>query len=265
MDLGVRGRVFVVLGGTRGIGYSAAEVLAEEGARVALIGRDARRAEAAAKELGARTGVATLGVGVAEDSASVEAAFARADRELGPLRGLAAVAGPMGPQGEFHTLDDTAWEAHYQTQLMSAVRACRAALPRLVANGGGTLVTTAAYSVHAQKPTLSAYTAMKSAIASFTKNVAKTYGPRGVRASCVCPGMIETHALAAGREAAEKKYGGDRGDALYLYAEREWGMKLALRRVGKPREVGELIAFLLSERAAYLTGALINIDGGTDF
>jgi 3-oxoacyl-[acyl-carrier protein] reductase len=108
MDLGVRDRVFAVLGGTRGIGLATAEVLAEEGARVALIGRDSVRAEAAARALSARTGTPTLALAVGEDAASVEAAIARVEGELGPLRGLATVAGPMGPQGEFHTLGDEA-------------------------------------------------------------------------------------------------------------------------------------------------------------
>jgi NAD(P)-dependent dehydrogenase (short-subunit alcohol dehydrogenase family) len=77
--------------------------------------------------------------------------------------------------------------------------------------------------------------------------------------------MIETHALAGARAAAEAKYAGEAEDALHLSAERDCGMKLAMRRVGRPREVGELITFLLAERAGYLTGATINIDGGTDF
>ena len=77
--------------------------------------------------------------------------------------------------------------------------------------------------------------------------------------------MIETYALAEARDQAEKRFAGSQGDPLYLAAEQDWGMKMALRRVGQPNEVGELIAFLLSERAGYMTGATLNIDGGTDF
>jgi len=77
--------------------------------------------------------------------------------------------------------------------------------------------------------------------------------------------MIETHALAEARGQAEKRFAGSQDDPLYLAAEQDWGMKMALRRVGQPAEVGELIAFLLSERAGYMTGATLNIDGGTDF
>jgi NAD(P)-dependent dehydrogenase (short-subunit alcohol dehydrogenase family) len=187
MDLGVHGRVHAILGGTRGMGLAAAEVLAEEGARVALIGRDLSRAERAASDLEARTGTRALGLAVEENATSGEWAIARVERGLGPLRGLVAVAGPMGAQGAFHVLDDEAWESHFETQLMSAVQARRAALPRLVANGGGTLVTTAAYSVRAQKPTLSACTAMKSAIVSFTKNVARPTAPAACARTVCAP------------------------------------------------------------------------------
>jgi len=266
MDLGVRDRAYGLLGGSQGMGLATAEVLAAEGARLAILGRDPERSLAVAKDLGGRHGVATLGLPLAaNDTQCLETALARAVDVLGPLRGFAALAGPMGPRGDFLELDDTDWEEHIQTQLMLTVRGCRAAIPHLLAGGGGQLVTLAAYSVRAPKHNLSPYAALKSAVVNLTKNLAKTYGPQGLRANCVCPGMIETHALAPAREIAEQRFGGEEGDALYRSAEVDWGMKMALRRVGQPQEVGELVAFLLSERAGNLTGATLNIDGGTDF
>ena len=266
MDLGVRDQGHVILGGSRGMGLAAAEQLAADGARVAILGADPERSLAVADALAERHGVQTLGWALAaNDTPSLEAALAAAADALGPLRGFAAVAGPMGPRGGFLDLSDDDWEAHFQTQLMLSVRGCRAAIPHLVKAGGGRIVTLAAYSTRSPKAALSPYAAMKSALVNLTKNLAKSYGPEGIRANCVCPGMIETYALAEAREAAEARFGDEEEDALYLAAERDWGMKMALRRVGRPEEVGELIAFLLSERAAYLTGATINIDGGTDF
>ena len=126
-------------------------------------------------------------------------------------------------------------------------------------------MTTAAHSIRAQKAQYPAYAAMKSAIASITKNIAKTHGADRVRANCICPGAIATEALDEAKALAVVEYGGEPATALDRYMVEKWGMKVALGRAGQPQEVGELIAFLLSERAGYMTGALLNIDGGTDF
>jgi len=268
MDLHLSGKRFVVVGGSKGMGRASAENLAAEGADLVLIARGAEALEQARDELAGAHGV-DVGTVVATDADGrdgVGDAVTRAVAEFGPLQGLAVLAGPMdGDRGELHELSDEDWDYFYERQVMLAVRACRAILPHLVENGGGTLVTTSAYSIRAQKPVLVHYTAMKSAIASLTKNIAKTYGDRGVRANCICPGMVDTPLLSVDREALVARYGGTETEALNRYAIEEWGMNVALQRAGQPHEVGELVAFLLSDRAAYLTGATINIDGGTDF
>ena len=108
------------------------------------------------------------------------------------------------------------------------------------------------------------YSAMKSAVAALTKNIATTYGPDGVRANCIAPGLLDTIDDAKRVDLA-RRYGVDPSAALYTHGVQGHGMRIAAGRAGHPREVAELVAFLLSDRAAYLTGALINIDGGTDF
>jgi 3-oxoacyl-[acyl-carrier protein] reductase len=266
MDLGVRGKRFIVVGGSKGMGRAAAEVLAADGANLVLVARGSSDLEAAAGEIAAAHGVDVATEVASPDDGEAAHAVTRAIEAYGPVAGLAVLAGPMdAPYGELHTLDDDAWNYFYEHQVMLTVRSCRAAIPHLIEAGGGTIVTTAAYSIHAQKPSLVHYTAMKSAIASVTKNIAKTYGDRGIRANCVCPGMIDTPLLNVDHAALAQEYGTDEQSALNVYALNVWGMKVALARVGRATEVGELVAFLLSDRAGYLTGATINIDGGTDF
>jgi len=257
------GERIVIVGGTGGMGYAAAQILAAEGAAVAIIGRDLRKARSKAAAL--TGGIRSLGLAVDEgDPDTLTRAIGDAVRTFGGLDGLAVTAGPIKQHGTILELDDAVWLEAFETQLMTTVRACRAALPALIESGGA-IVTTSAYSVRAQKPVLPHYTAMKSAIASVTKNIAKTYGPQGVRANCIAPGAIATEALDGAKAEAVAKFGGPPDEALDRFMQENWGMKLALNRVGQPAEVGDLIAFLLSRKAGYLTGALINIDGGTDF
>jgi NAD(P)-dependent dehydrogenase (short-subunit alcohol dehydrogenase family) len=266
MDLGVRGKVYAMVGGTAGMGLATARVLAEDGAKVALIGRNSERGAQRAQELAAATGAdVRIFAGDASDAGSIQEVVDRIAETFGRLDGLAVTAGPTASQAAFSDLTDADWVEYFELQLMSVVRSCRAALPHIVAAGGGTVVNVAAYSIRAQKPTLAAYTAMKSAVASITKNIAVNYGKHGVRANTVCPGFIFTESATRVAAEASKKYGLPPYEALNRAMVEDWHMPVALGRVGRPEEIGELIAVLLSSRAAYVSGALINADGGTQF
>jgi NAD(P)-dependent dehydrogenase (short-subunit alcohol dehydrogenase family) len=269
MDLGVRDRNFVIVGGTTGLGFAAASALAADGANVALLARDGDRAEARAARLAQEHGVRAVGIsadGTTRDG-SIGDAIDRAAEELGPLRGLAVTAGPMNQQGPFGEHLDDSWDWYYEVILMMTVRACRAVIPHLQRNGGGTIVTTAAYSVRAPKTLIVPYTSMKAAVLTTSKILAKTYGEDGIRVNVVCPGLFDTEVNDFIREKRAEQYGVALEDAIYthLSSNPAWNMRVALDRGGRPQEAGELIAFMLSDRAAYMTGAVINIDGGTDF
>lgn len=266
MDLGLHGKNVLVIGGSAGIGRAVAEVLAEEGAGLFLVARgEARLKEfGTALEAAAPDGRVAWRAADVGESGQAEAVVAAAIEWAGRLDGIALVAGTMGARGPFHEQDDAAWDHYFQSCLMGAVRALRVAVPHLVANGGGAVVTTASYSIRAQKPDMAHYTAMKTALASVTKNIARTYGGAGIRANCVAPGLIDTIDDEK-RTNLASRYGVGFDDALYAHGTQGHGMSIALGRAGQPREVADLIAFLLSDRAAYLTGATVNIDGGTDF
>ncbi len=267
MDLGVRGRGYLVFGGTAGIGRAAARALAADGAQVAIAGRGRARAEATATELTAATGTPVVALtGDLTAPGAAEAVVAEAVERLGGLRGMAVTTG-LGMRGQRDLLggSDDDWAATFDDVLLATVRACRATVPVLVEGGGGAVVTTAAYSIRAPKPHQVPYGALKAGVATLTKNLAKAFGPDGVRANCVCPGATETDVLAAMRADVAESRGWPVDEALERVMSEEWGMRVALGRAGRPEEVGDVIAFLLSERAGYLTGATVNVDGGTDF
>jgi 3-oxoacyl-[acyl-carrier protein] reductase len=246
-------RKHIIVGGTTGMGKAAAVELLAEGAMVALIGRDTNRAEEVAGNIDA--------LGFGSDQGGLEDAMGRAVTALGGLDGLAVTAGPIAVQADLLALSDADWAESFETQLMTVVRALRVAVPAMIARGGGAIVTVSAYSIRAPKPMLAHYAAMKAAIGVVTKTIAKAHGKDGIRANCIAPGAIATDAMDATREAL----GGLDNVGLWQVMRDQYGMKSGLDRIGEPHEVGELIAFLLSPKAAYLTGAMINIDGGTDF
>ena len=262
MDLGVRGRGYVIVGGTGGMGLATARVLAADGADLALVGRDATRAKEAAgdvhREHGARVTPVVADVSRRDDA---ERAVAEAFDALGALHGIAVLTGLTGHQ-PIEQFSDDDWHAAFDDVMLGTVHAVRAALPHLVASGGGTIVTTSAYSIRAPHAVRLPYTSLKGAIAVFTKGIANEYGRHGVRANCVCPGAIETDGLHALRAQVADARGIPYDEALERVMVDDWGLHIALGRPGQPHEVGELMAFLLSPRAGYLTGIGINLDGG---
>lgn|GEM_PF-2097503 len=151
-----------------------------------------------------------------------------------------------------------------ETRQEGTTRTVEAALPHLVPTKG-TIVTTAAYSIRSPEIARLPFAGLKSAVAVFTKGIAKEYGQHGIRANCVCPGAVETETLRVVRDYIAMERGYPHEEALERVMVEEWGFTAALGRPGQPHEVGELTAFLLSPRAGFLTGALINIDGGTNF
>ena len=263
MDLLVQDKAYLLVGGTAGMGLAGGRALAADGASIVVVGRDQQRAGAAAAELTAAGAAKALGLAfdVSQEGAAARA-VASSVEFLGRLDGVGVTTGTKG----FMPIEagDEDWTAAFRDVLLGVSRTVEAALPHLV-QAKGTVVTTAAYSVRSPELARLPYASLKGSVALFTKGIAKAYGSQGVRANCICPGAIETDGLHAMRQRISDERGWPYETTLERVMVEEWGMHVALGRPGKAEEVGDLIAFLLSPRAGYLTGALINIDGGTDF
>jgi NAD(P)-dependent dehydrogenase (short-subunit alcohol dehydrogenase family) len=260
MDLNVRGKAYLIVGGTAGMGLAGASVLAADGAAVAVVGRDEARAKEAVATL---TGLGASGAyglnfdvsrpGVAVDA--VEEAVAL----LGRLDGIAVTMGTAGMMPI--ESDDDAWDAAFHDVLLATTRCVQAALPHLVKTRGA-IVTTSAYSARAPHEPRLPYASLKAAVATFTRGIARTHGKSGVRANSIAPGAVETDALHAIRGYIAENKGYPYEEALERALVEDFGFDAALARPGQPDEIGSLMAFLLSDRCAFVTGQTIYADGG---
>jgi 3-oxoacyl-[acyl-carrier protein] reductase len=266
MDLGYRGATAVVTGGSKGMGLAIAETLGAEGASVAIMARGRSGLDVAVeriREAGAPE-VLALSVDMA-DGESISAGYAAVQQKWGTLNVLVHTIGPSA--GAFEELDDDDWHAAFDLGTMSAVRSVRAALPMLRAAEWARIVTLSAHSIQRQSPRLVAYTASKAALSSFTKNLSKSLGPEGILVNCVCPGTIVTASFTEILKdvlAADGLDSADPNDVM-AWVEKTYGHPCDVGRAGLPEEIASATAYLASRRNGYVTGATINVDGGSDF
>jgi 3-oxoacyl-[acyl-carrier protein] reductase len=255
MDLGLRGRVCVVTGSTGGIGLETARLLAEEGARVVVTGRDAARVERARTGVGAALGV-VADLSEPEPPASL---IEQARDEVGPVDVLVNNVG-VAYQLPFDEVSDGQWNEMWTLNVMSYVRAIRAVLP-IMRERGGVIVNVSSTAGKRPSTAMPNYSVTKAAVLSLSRLVADLYAADGIRCNAVTPGPTATEAwLGEGGLADQQaaRSGKTKDEVLEAV-----GKGRPLGRLARPDEIAAVIAFLCSDRASYVTGAAWSADGGT--
>ena len=257
MDLGITGRCGIVVGSSEGIGRAVAGALAREGADLALCARREKELETAARELEREGGRAVfrkvLDVTRPEQiSPYVE----EVGRRFGRIDILVNNAGGP-PPGTLEDLPDEAWGQALDLNLRSAVRFCRAVVPWMRKGKWGRIVNLTSFTVKQPAPGLILSNTARSGLLGFSKTIARELAPHGILVNMVCPGFTRTGRLEELAEALAKRQG---SDAQQVY--RGWEAEVPLGRLGQPGEVADLVAYLCSERASYVAGTAIQVDGG---
>jgi NAD(P)-dependent dehydrogenase (short-subunit alcohol dehydrogenase family) len=262
MDLDLNGRVAVVTGASKGIGLAVARTLLEEGARVVATSRN--RSE----ELDALDADLVHVPADLMDPDAPATVIAHAVDTFGGLDVLVNNAGgpPPGtslPRFGFLELGDDDWREMLEFNLLSAVRACRAAIPAMLERGGGAIVNIS--SVHGRQPSAVNvdYGAAKAAMINLTKALSEEFGPQGIRVNGVCPGPVRTPWWTDEGGAADilaSRSGSDREDVMSTLAPEM--MQLTTGRLAEPQEIADTVAFLVSPHQASTTGTEVVVDSG---
>jgi 3-oxoacyl-[acyl-carrier protein] reductase len=242
MDLGLRGRTAIVCGASSGLGLASAEALAEEGANVALLARRREQLERDADRIGA------LGVrGDVTNAADLERLVSRTLEAFG---GIDIVVWNSGgpPPGTAVGITDEQLESAFELLLLPAVRLVRLTLPHLARSEAGRIVCITSAAVSEPTAHLALSNTIRPGVTGFAKTLSRELGPQGITVNCIAPGRIDTPRM-------KEVYGEDGPSAEEL-------AQIPVGRLGTPREFGDVVCFLASARASYVTGTTLLVDGG---
>ena len=253
MDLGISGRSALVLGGTQGLGLGCARALAEAGVKVAVNGRDASKAQAAAHEIGAGA-VAVLG-DISDPEARCEIITA-ARAALGPISILVTNAGgpPPGPV-EDHETD--VWLKALATNMLPAIEFARQLLPDMRSEGYGRIVNVTSFTVREPYPNMGVATGVRAGLTGAMRSLSHEVAADGITVNNLLPGLMDTGALERVYTAQAKSKGITGQEAKDTMAQ-----SVPMRRLGRAEDFGPACAFLCSVHAAYITGQNLTVDGG---
>ena len=259
MDMGLTGKVALVTGGSDGIGKGTATSLCAEGAKVVICARRQEVLDSAAEEIRAETGgeVTPMRADVTSD-ADVDALFDAIVEKYGRLDILVNNAGTSAA-GLFETVSDDVWRYDLELKLFGAIRCSNKAIPLMKAQGGGRIVNITTPGGKAPTPASVPTSVSRAAGIALTKEMSKDYAGDNILVNTVCIGLIKAGQHERRWEAAKEQNPSLTLEAYYD----DMGKRVPIGRVGEAREAGDLVTFLVSDRAAYITGVAVNIDGGT--
>jgi 3-oxoacyl-[acyl-carrier protein] reductase len=253
MDLGLAGRVALVTAASKGMGKASAMGLAAEGAKIVMCARTESDLKTAADEIRAKTKAEVLAIPAdVTKKDDVTALVDSAIKTFGHVDILVANAGGP-PRGYFEDMTDEQWQGAFDVSLLSVVRLVRGVLPSMKARRWGRILTIQSVSVKQPIPELLLSNAVRPGVAGLMKTLAGQLGKDGITVNTVCPGKIMTDRFLGG----QKISGLSREDYLARAVE-----DVPVRRIGTPEEFANVIVFLASERASYVTGVALQVDGG---
>jgi NAD(P)-dependent dehydrogenase (short-subunit alcohol dehydrogenase family) len=254
LELGLEGKIAIVTGGSEGMGRAAVERLARSGARVATCARRKDVLDRAVEDIRRSTGAELLALSAdVSKTADCESLVAATIRQFGGVDILLNNAGTSAAAA-FEKVGDEAWQADFDLKVMGAVRMCRLVIPHMKQRGGGRIINVTTVGGKAPRAQGLPTSVSRAAGINLTKSLANEYAADRILVNTICIGLVKSAQMA--RRARD-------GDVEAHY--RELGKRVPIGRVAEASEFGDLVAFLASDRASYITGSAINFDGGMSF
>jgi 3-oxoacyl-[acyl-carrier protein] reductase len=260
MDLGIRDKVAIVAASSKGLGKASALALAGEGVKLTVCARGEEALHATAQEIGEKTGVEVLPMVVdVTHKAQIDDMVKATMDKFGKVDILVTNAGGPPPVVSFLDVSDQGWREGIDLNLMSTINMCRAAVPHMKAQGWGRIVNIMSVSVKQPLDGLLLSNVSRTGVVGFSKTISNELASENITVNTVCPGAIMTDRVKSMTKARAENEGKSEEEILSSYTS-----IIPMGRIGQPRELGSLVAFLASELASYITGTVIQIDGGLD-